>query len=199
MTNINQPQQQSWERVAKAIYEATRIEARWSERSIVPEKWEDRDEKFRKNMVDIVVKYLAMDKLPTPEEAHDSWTEAYLKMGWKYGKARDIVKKTHPDMVPFNDLPKDEKDKDSIFLSFVWLAKDLISNIHREAVEERDREWREIVVGLILQFGYRTNARGGIERIGTGGVGALEDAFDELGLDDYVKVSDLLSTIKEDG
>ena len=56
------------------------------------------------------------------------------------------------------------------------------------------KKWKRIVICLILQFGYRTK-RGGIERIGTGGVGALEDAFDELGFDDYIKVSELESLL----
>ena len=109
--------------IAKFIYEATRIEAEWSNRSIVPEIWKQRDDKFKKQFVNIIEMYLEKDKLPTPEKAHDSWVVAYEKMGWKYGEKRDVDKKTHPDMLPFNELPKDEKDKDSIFLTFVWLAK----------------------------------------------------------------------------
>jgi hypothetical protein len=113
------------EKIARLIYEATRVEARWSNRSIVPEPWEKRDEKFRKQFVDIIDKYLLLKELPTPKEAHNSWMEAYFKMGWKFGKQRDVVKKTHPDLLPFDRLPKDERDKDAIFLSFVWLIKSL--------------------------------------------------------------------------
>jgi len=116
------------ENIAKAIYEATRLEAIWSKRSIIPEKWEDRDETFRNQMVEIVTQYLSMEKLPTPEQAHNSWMESYFKMGWKYGKERDAVKKTHPDLVPFDELPRDERDKDAIFLALVFLAKSLIGN-----------------------------------------------------------------------
>lgn len=113
--------------ITKWIYEATRIEAEWSERSIVPEPWEDRDEKFRSQMINVVTQYLNQDELPTPEEAHDSWMEAYFEMGWVYGEKRDVEAKTHPDLLPFNELPKDEQDKDAIFLAFVWLAKKLSS------------------------------------------------------------------------
>jgi len=116
------------ENIAKAIYEATRLEAIWSKRSIIPEEWGKRDEKFRKQMTDTVNWYLSMDELPTPEQAHNSWMESYFKMGWKYGKERDVVKKTHPDLVPFDELPRDERDKDAIFLALVFLAKSLIGN-----------------------------------------------------------------------
>ena len=113
------------EKIAEIIYEATRVEASWSKRSIVPEKWVKRDEKFRSQFVDMIDKYLSLKKLPTPTQAHNSWMKAYFKMGWKYGKTRNVVKKTHPDLLPFDELPKDEKDKDAIFLAFVWTVKNL--------------------------------------------------------------------------
>lgn len=134
------------ERVAKWIYEATRVEAEWSERSIVPEAWEDRDDKFRKQFVDIIGKYLAADKLPTPEEAHDSWMDAYFIMGWKYGEKRDTTAKTHPDLLPFDQLPKDERDKDAIFLAFVWLAKQLealVTTQQHSLLEKLSQEVRQ--------------------------------------------------------
>lgn len=111
--------------IAKWIYEATRLEAKWSKRKIVPEIWENRDEAFQGQFIKVIKKYFE-EELPTPKEAHDSWMKAYEKMGWKYGFVRDIKKKTHPDMVSFEDLPKDERDKDAIFLSFVFLAKKII-------------------------------------------------------------------------
>ena len=102
------------EKITELVYEAARLEAEWSKRSIVPEKWEDRDEKFRNQMINVVKKYLSQENLPTPEEAHNSWMDAYFKMGWKYGKERDVDKKTHPDLLPFYNLPQDERDKDAI-------------------------------------------------------------------------------------
>jgi hypothetical protein len=114
------------EAIARLIYEGTRVEATWSKRSIVPEKWEARDDAFRKQFIEIIERYLDMDPLPSPEEAHNSWMEEYFKMGWKYGPQRDPEAKTHPDLRPFSDLPKDERDKDAIFLVMVWLAKRLL-------------------------------------------------------------------------
>jgi hypothetical protein len=120
-----------FETITKLIYEAARKEAEWSKRPIIPEPWEDRDNAFKKQMVDVVRKYIESDKLPSPEEAHNSWMKAYLNMGWKYGEVRDAEKKTHPDLVPFYELPKDERDKDAIFLSLVWLVKSLLNNVTR--------------------------------------------------------------------
>jgi hypothetical protein len=120
-----------FETITKLIYEAARKEAEWSKRPIIPEPWEDRDDMFKKQMVDVVRKYIESDKLASPEEAHDSWMKAYLNMGWKYGEGRDTEKKTHPDLVPFYELPKDERDKDAIFLSLVWLVKSLLNSVVR--------------------------------------------------------------------
>jgi hypothetical protein len=115
--------------ITKTVYEATRVEAEWSGRQIVPEPWEQREEAFRKQFVKIIEDYLGRDRLPTPEEAHNSWMESYIKMGWMYGGKRDVAKKTHPDLVPYNYLPQDEKDKDAIFLAFVWEVKSILALI----------------------------------------------------------------------
>lgn len=48
----------------------------------------------------------------TPEENHKNWMEQKISQGWIYGKIKDMDKKTHPDLVPFDKLPKIEKDKD---------------------------------------------------------------------------------------
>jgi hypothetical protein len=103
------------------VYEAARLEAIASNRRIVPEPWSERDEKFRSQMTEYV-EGLRGKPLPTPEEAHDSWWRKYEEMGWVYGAVKDTKKKTHPDMAPFADLPKDEQDKDEIFLALVEFA-----------------------------------------------------------------------------
>ena len=118
-----------YEIITELIYEAARLEAIWSKRSIIPEKWIDRDDKFRKQMVETIEKYLLMEQLPNPEEAHNSWMKSYFEMGWKYGEKRDTEKKTHPDLLPFHNLPQDERDKDAIFLALMWLAKSLYSQL----------------------------------------------------------------------
>jgi hypothetical protein len=107
--------------VTEWIYEAARLEAMASGRRIVPEPWGERDDVFREQMTEYV-ESLRGKPLPTPEEAHDSWWQKYLDMGWRYGPERDPVEKTHPDMVPYDDLPKDERDKDEVFLALVEFA-----------------------------------------------------------------------------
>lgn len=105
------------------VYEAAHIEAEISGRPIVPEHWEERDESFKIQFIKTIAKQCSDDKFKSAEAAHDSWWRAYKRMGWKYGTERNIDKKTHPDMIPFNDLPESERDKDEIFLRLCAVAK----------------------------------------------------------------------------
>ena len=92
------------ERRAKFVYEAARIENEAANRPINPEPWEQRDEKFRKNMIKAVARQCGKNRLTSPKKLHDAWVVAYEKMGWKYGKERNVEARTHPDMVAFNKL-----------------------------------------------------------------------------------------------
>jgi hypothetical protein len=46
------------------------------------------------------------------EHAHDIWAQQRLAQGWTYGPQRDDVAKTHPDLVPYAELPDEEKAYD---------------------------------------------------------------------------------------
>lgn len=111
------------ERRAVFVYEAARIEAEISERPIIPEPWGNRSEAFRKQFVEVVNKQCSDNKFSSAEAAHNSWWCEYKRMGWRYGPVRDVEKKTHPDMVPFNELPKSERDKDEIFIRLCAVAE----------------------------------------------------------------------------
>lgn len=50
----------------------------------------------------------------TPEENHINWIEMKKSQGWIYGKVKDFNLKTHPDLIPFVDLPKIEQLKDEM-------------------------------------------------------------------------------------
>jgi ryanodine receptor 2 len=46
------------------------------------------------------------------KNVHEVWAETRLKQGWTYGEQRDDKKKTHPCLVPYEDLPEEEKEYD---------------------------------------------------------------------------------------
>lgn len=51
----------------------------------------------------------------SPQELHESWAAAKVKDGWVYGLVKDPNAKTHPCLVPYQDLPQVQKDKDFLF------------------------------------------------------------------------------------
>ena len=46
------------------------------------------------------------------KNVHEVWAEARIKQGWKYGKERSDELKTHPCLVPYEELPEEEKEYD---------------------------------------------------------------------------------------
>lgn len=60
----------------------------------------------------------------TPEESHESWLSFKKKDGWIYGPVKDADKKEHPCMVPYQDLPIEQRSKDYIFSAVVASLKD---------------------------------------------------------------------------
>ena len=43
---------------------------------------------------------------------HGRWVEERLREGWRYAPTRDDAGKIHPSLVPWIELPEEEKDKD---------------------------------------------------------------------------------------
>lgn len=43
---------------------------------------------------------------------HEVWAKSRMDQGWTWGKQRDDKRKTHPDLVPYDELTEEEKDYD---------------------------------------------------------------------------------------
>jgi hypothetical protein len=48
--------------------------------------------------------------------SHVNWMAHKKAEGWVYGPEKDPEKKTHHCMVPYNDLPEDQKKKDAVVI-----------------------------------------------------------------------------------
>ena len=46
------------------------------------------------------------------KNVHEVWAETRLSQGWTYGDQRNDELKTHPCLVPYEELPEDEKEYD---------------------------------------------------------------------------------------
>lgn len=115
-------------RVRRAIfvYEAARLQAMAVDATVVPERWEEREQAFKDQFLDVVEMMCGLNRKTSPEELHDNWVKAYEEMGWKYGPVRDPDAKTHPDMVPFDELEQREQDKDAVFVALCEIARQWI-------------------------------------------------------------------------
>lgn len=54
-----------------------------------------------------------------PEQSHESWLAQKVADGWVYGPVKDPEKKEHPCMVPYEQLPEDQRRKDALFFAVV--------------------------------------------------------------------------------
>ena len=43
------------------------------------------------------------------KNVHEIWAETRIKQGWKFGKERNDNLKMHPCLIPYEDLPDEEK------------------------------------------------------------------------------------------
>ncbi|WP_121663758.1 RyR domain-containing protein [Metabacillus litoralis] len=46
------------------------------------------------------------------ENIHEVWASQRIQEGWTYGEYRDDQKKTHPNLVPYENLSEEDKDYD---------------------------------------------------------------------------------------
>lgn len=55
----------------------------------------------------------------SPSASHESWMTEKVNDGWVYGDVKDAEAKTHPCIVNFDDLSKEQQAKDYIFKAIV--------------------------------------------------------------------------------
>ena len=57
-----------------------------------------------------------------PSQSHECWLAEKKETGWKYGPVKDAEKKEHPCFVPYDELPEEQKLKDSFFIAIVKVS-----------------------------------------------------------------------------
>jgi len=78
--------------------------------------WQDAEQWVRQSKIDGVEAVLGG---ATPRQLHTAWCESRETAGWVYGPRLSYPERTHPCLVPYNDLSVDQRRKDTLFSAVV--------------------------------------------------------------------------------
>ena len=117
------------ERRAEFVYDSARLAAIASGAPIVPDVWNEREQPFRDQFLEVIKRQCGDQRSRSPEELHGGWMQAYIEMGWVYGDEYDREAKIHPDLVPYADLGQLEQDKDAVFVALCEIARQWIYEV----------------------------------------------------------------------
>lgn len=72
--------------------------------------------KYTPNPENISAVQLPAELMPLVEQmaenVHEVWAQSRIEQGWTYGPVRNDALKQHPCLVPYEQLPEEEKDYD---------------------------------------------------------------------------------------
>lgn len=116
MTSFNEPQERfSVDQIAQICHEANR-QVQISIGEVSSPYWKDAPDWQKDSAREGVLHALRGE---SAEELHLSWVWAKIRDGWTYGPVKDEEKKTHPCLVPYHELPRDQQIKDHVFRGIV--------------------------------------------------------------------------------
>lgn len=71
------------------------------------------DKTYTPHPIDTSAIHLSDELEPLTEQmaknVHEIWAQTRIAQGWTYGPERDDAKKKHPCLVPYEQLPEEEK------------------------------------------------------------------------------------------
>lgn len=103
--------------IAQLCHEANRTWSRaWGTNDVQPE-WDYAPAEIRQSAI-AGVKFALQSPDITAKDMHMNWWQTKEAAGWTLGP-KDLMSKTHPCMVPYEQLSPKERLKDHIFLSIV--------------------------------------------------------------------------------
>lgn len=103
--------------VAKTAHQANKA---WceSEGDMSQKDWDDAEEWQRSSALD-GVQFRIVNPNAGSDAMHNNWMKQKLDEGWKYGPVKDVEKKEHHCIVPFDQLPEFQQKKDKLFSGVV--------------------------------------------------------------------------------
>ncbi len=107
--------------IAKVCHEANRA---WCEvhKDFSQLPWQHAAKWQRESAIQGVEFALANPDAPDSAQ-HDAWMADKIKDGWTHGEVKDADAKTHPCLVPFQQLSAHQQKKDKLFKAIVNALK----------------------------------------------------------------------------
>ena len=104
-------------RCARICHEANRVYcASLGDDSQIP--WDDAPARIKDSAM-AGVKLHFENPHVAPSASHEAWTDYKIAEGWIWGETKDPVLKTHPCLVPFDQLPSAQQFKDVLFQAII--------------------------------------------------------------------------------
>lgn len=104
--------------IASICHEANRAITVITQDVPVQPPWAEAPEEMIRSSVQGVVWRMNNPTAPASAQ-HDEWMRAKLADGWKLGLVKDAALKTHPALIPYDQLAPGVKVKDVVFTAIV--------------------------------------------------------------------------------
>lgn len=105
------------ELVARVMHEAVRAFQSANNQSPSPH-WNKAPKWMKKASIE-AVEFRISNPNASAADQHDQWSEEKKHAGWKFGSSKDAEEKTHPLLIPYEELPFIERQKDALVASII--------------------------------------------------------------------------------
>lgn len=107
--------------------------------------WDETGEEMKASAIAGVRCFLD-DPNMTPEQLHEEWMNGKLRDGWVHGEVKDADVKTHPCLVPYDQLSAADRFKDTLFMSILMAYLDFIYQEHSSDLNKTELDSSEFEV-----------------------------------------------------
>jgi hypothetical protein len=111
------------EQIARVIHAANAVLQDLQRDPAPSQPWDSESEEVRQNVI-LGVQNARLGM--TPEQHHQAWVDDKISHGWRYGAEKDSERKTHPCLLPYDQLPEYQRAKNVMFINIVralWAAE----------------------------------------------------------------------------
>lgn len=100
-------------------------------------EWSEASESIKKSALN-GVEFICGSPEKGPSAQHEAWLAEKIADGWIWGPEKNVGMKTHPCIVPYHCLPKEQRAKDHLFQAVVRGLLSLRVKLQEAEAERRD-------------------------------------------------------------